>query len=206
MIRELHPGIRYLHTVARSAYAHHREIIPVRESGTMKSEQSLKTLPRRWRTSVIDKVKVEPMADSDLLASLHNRGIALQDISIDVLRLKSCESKKLNSLGILNLEQLSNTSETALRIIPHFGILKVKRLKARLTSHLNTLTSGDSPVSVTTLGRVEDQPPMVSNKENASFTAAAEIISELEAVSESLERLRRRIRLYIVEIKKDRDQ
>jgi hypothetical protein len=170
----------------------------------MKNDQLLKTLPRKWRTLKTDSET--PLVDSSLLTSLHNQGIDLNNISIDVLKLKTCESKKLYSLGILNLKQLSNTSESALRVVPHFGIMKVRRLKARLVAHLATLTNDISQLPEMPGKAVMENPPAAAGPEHDSqLTSVIEFIAELEAASESLEKLKKHIRLYVAEISKNQE-
>jgi hypothetical protein len=173
----------------------------------MKSDQPVRTLPRKWKTTRADNGTPEPMVNPEMLSLLHSQGITLDDIKIDILKLKACESKKLYSLGILNLEQLSNTSESALRVVPHFGVLKVRRLKAKLNSHLVSLLSGISPLPEIQNVMQNGKPPMVLNREyDPELSSIVEFIAELEAASESLEKLRRRIRQYVEDIRKNQRQ
>jgi hypothetical protein len=173
----------------------------------MNSDQSLKTLPRNRKPArTIDGVR-ETMGKPELLSSLHCQGIALVDTGIDVLRLKGCESKKLNSLGISNLEQLANTTETALRAIPHFGILKVRRLKVRLNAYLLTLLSGvNPPLDIQPPVKTEERPVVIESKDAAQLSSISEFIAELEDASQSLDKLKKRIHRYVAELRKDQYQ
>jgi hypothetical protein len=173
----------------------------------MKSNRSVKTVPRNRRPSRAITRTQESLANPELLLNLCNQGIDLKDISIDVLNLKGCESKKLYSLGILKLDQLSNISESALRAIPHFGIMKVRRLKATLNSFHLALSTNVSPFpEIQPAAKNEEQPGVLTCGGDSLSSSTAEFISELEATSESLDKLKGRIRLYIAEIRKNQSQ
>jgi hypothetical protein len=170
----------------------------------MKSDQVIKTLPRKRRMPGDTTRIQEPMVNPELLAKLSGQGIDPVDINIDCLKLKTCESKKLYSLGIFNLDQLGNTSESSLRAVPHFGILKVRRLKAKLNSYLLSLASGVNPAA-------ENQPapkseePSPAAEVDVQLSSAVEFISELEAASQSLEKLKKRLHLFTAQIRKTRN-
>jgi hypothetical protein len=173
----------------------------------MKSDPSVKTLPRKRRVSpAIIRIQ-EPMVNPELLGRLSSQGTALKDINIDCLKLKGCESKKLYSLGIFNLEQLGNTSESTLRAVPHFGILKVRRLKTQLNAYLLSLLSDVNPLPENqSVVCHEEQPEVHSGEDDSQLSSTFEFItSELEAASESLEKLKKRVHLFAAQIRKTRD-
>jgi hypothetical protein len=169
----------------------------------MRNDQLLKTLPRSRKTGRIDAPDQLPMVNPELLRTLNNHGISLSVTGIDVLRLKGCESKKLYGLGIANLEQLANTSESALRIIPHFGIMKVRRLKARLNSYLLTLINDVVPAQEVQPEVKIEEPPIVAERDDSQLNDAFEFISELEAATQSLDKLKKRMHVFVAELKKN---
>jgi hypothetical protein len=170
----------------------------------MKSDQMIKTLPRKRRLSGGTTRTPEPMVNPELLAQLSSQGMDLRNINIDCLKLKACESKKLYSLGIFNLEQLGNTSEPALRAVPHFGILKVRRLKAKLNTYLLSLLSGVIPPAENQPAPINEEPSPAA-EDDAQLSSTVEFISELEAASQSLEKLKKRLNLFAAQIKKNQN-
>lgn len=172
-----------------------------------KSNQPVKTLPRNRRPARSISRIPEQMVSPDILSSLRSQGIALSNTSIDVLKLKACELKKLRSLGMLNLEQLASSTESVLRAVPHFGIMKVRKLKTRLNAYVLSLQPGHTqlPDNQREEG-VEEESRTLTDEDDSALSSAFEFITELEAASESLEKLRKRIRLYVAEIKKQRNQ
>jgi hypothetical protein len=170
----------------------------------MRSDQSIKKLPRGRKPGKSHTQSPEPMADPNLLSLLQNQGVSLQKINIEVLGLRGCEAKQLRAVGILNLEQLASSNEAVLRIVPHFGIMKVKRLKSRLNSYLAAMLKGDNP-------ELNIQPliqtarllnPQTTHENVIHIPSTSDFISELEAASESLNKLRKRLHLYVDEMKK----
>jgi hypothetical protein len=172
-----------------------------------KSDQPVKTLTRIRKTSGNISGIQEPMVKLEILSSLRSQGITLHNSSIDVLKLKGCELKKLNSMGILNLEQLANAPESVLRAVPHFGVMKVRKLKIKLNAYVLGLQPGLIPPSENQSEiDLKEEPGVIKEENDSALTSAFEFISELEAASESLEKLRRRMRLYVAEIKKQQNQ
>jgi hypothetical protein len=149
----------------------------------------------------------DPMVNPEILASLRSQGIALNTTSIDVLKLKACELKKLHSMGMSNLEQLANATESVLRAVPHFGVMKVRKLKIRLNAYILGLQPGMllHSGSQSEVG-LEEELGNEIEENNSALSSAFEFISELEAAEESLEKLRKRMRLYVAEIKKQKNQ
>jgi hypothetical protein len=170
----------------------------------MKSDQSVKT-PTRGRRSRKSHIQPpEPMVDPNILARLQNQGLSLHETSIEVLKLRGCESRQLRAIGIFTLEQLASTNEDLLRMIPHFGITKVRKLKARLDSYLAATSNGvhlefSTPPPIQPKGLSNTT---ITNGENSRLSSTCEFISELEAASESLDKLKKRLRTYVAEIKK----
>ncbi len=167
----------------------------------------VRALPRNRRILNRTPRAQQLMVDAEVLSSLSHQGIVLNSTSLDVLRLKGCESKKLSSLGILNLEQLATSNEASLLAIPHFGVLKVRRLKTKLNSYLTGLSTGQPSLPDDASARGEaikpdDQPAIQEGADN-SLDSTLEVLSELEAASQSLEKLKKRIHTYITEIRKN---
>ncbi|MBN1189650.1 MAG: hypothetical protein JXA46_07855 [Dehalococcoidales bacterium] len=142
------------------------------------------------------------MVSPALVSSLRSQGINLSNTSIDVLKLKGCELKKLRGLGMLNLEQLANATESVLRAVPHFGVMKVKKLKTRLNAYILGLHPGLVMLSESNAEIDTGRERVIADSDDMAISSTFEFISELEEASESLEKLRKRIRLYVAEIKR----
>ena len=61
---------------------------------------------------------------------------------IEVLDLGRGDLIKLGDAGIVTLEQLTSCIEMAVSTIPHFGKVKISRLKAKVYSYLTSLLVG----------------------------------------------------------------
>jgi hypothetical protein len=68
--------------------------------------------------------------------------VHLQDTNIGVLNLSGNDLKRLEEAGISTLEKLAGCNESALLVIPHFGTMKVRQIKANLTSYLISVLNG----------------------------------------------------------------
>ncbi len=172
-----------------------------------KNDQPVETLlHNRKPAKSVSRVQ-DQMVNPDILAGLRGQGISLRDTSIDVLKLKGCELKKLHSLGMTNLEQLANSTESVLRAVPHFGIMKVRKLKLRLNAYIFSLQPGLTTFSeIQAETRPREEPDSRTGENDPALSSAFEFVAELEAASESLEKLRKRIRLYLAEVKKQQKQ
>jgi len=160
----------------------------------MNVSQSVRTLPGRRPKKTVSPPG-EPMVNPQLLSSLRSQRITLNDKSIDVLKLRGCEAKKLQEIGIINLEQLANSNERALRTIPHFGIMKVRRLKSRLNTYLSSLApAGIQPEEDDSSFLEIQADACIAVEDDPQLSAADDIILELEATSKTLEKLKQRLR------------
>jgi hypothetical protein len=136
------------------------------------------------------------MADPELLSKVQVRGVRLQETSIQVLGLSGYDLKRLGDFRLFSLEQLANCLEADILNIPHFGIMKVRRMKASLSVYLNSRLNGDRPeleLQSETISREVSEPAKSDIKVTDS---ASEINSppELEAVSKSLDKLEKRVK------------
>jgi len=86
-----------------------------------------------------------PMVDARLLAMLEAKGVPLHEISVEVLGLSGRQSSRLSAVGIRNMQQLSNCSQSDLFSVPRFGVSTVGRIKAKLNSYLRAILNGSVP-------------------------------------------------------------
>lgn len=99
---------------------------------------------RQWRVRSLAK-RSAPMVDARLLAMLEAKGVPLHEISVEVLGLGSRRARKLSAVGIRNMQQLSNCSESDLLSVPRFGVFTVEQIKAKLNSYLTAILHGSMP-------------------------------------------------------------
>ncbi len=86
-----------------------------------------------------------PMVDARLLAMLEAKGVPLHEISVEVLGLSGRQSSRLSAVGIRNMQQLSNCSQSDLLSVPRFGISTVRQIKAKLNAYLTAILNGSVP-------------------------------------------------------------
>jgi hypothetical protein len=86
----------------------------------------------------------KPFINPILTSRLKSQGVSLQEKDIEVLKLGRGDLIKLGDAGIFTLEQLTGCIETAVTTIPHFGKIKISRLRAKVLSYLTSLLSGGS--------------------------------------------------------------
>jgi hypothetical protein len=84
----------------------------------------------------------EPFINTILISRLKSQGVSLLETNIEVLDLGRGDLIKLGDAGIVTLEQLSSCIEMAVATIPHFGKIKISRLKAKVYSYLTSLLNG----------------------------------------------------------------
>jgi hypothetical protein len=135
------------------------------------------------------------MVNPDLLYKLGNKGALLEEKSIGVLGLSAYDLKRLEEAGICSLKHLAVWYDSDILTIPHFGIKKVRRLKAELESYLSAMLTEQTrefdpqpesqEISTTDLDELD---PMAIHS-SANFY----LDSELEAFSKSLDKLKKRL-------------
>ena len=93
----------------------------------------------RARQNIRNFVTPTPMVDPRLLDRLISQGVKLAETPIAVLGLRGGDLKRLKDAGIINLEQLAKSNDTNIFNIPHFGIMKVNRIKIALRSYFSAI-------------------------------------------------------------------
>jgi hypothetical protein len=138
----------------------------------------------------------ETMADPKLLEKVQVQGIRLQETGLHVLGLSGYDLKRLGDAGILSFDQLANCLESNILNIPHFGVMKVRRMKAGLGSYLNSRLNSKrlEPEPGSGIPDKEAAEPVESSPPMADFTSKGSPQPELEAFSKSLDKLEKRVK------------
>jgi hypothetical protein len=156
----------------------------------VKKEQNVLIMPRigQYYSNVVPSSKA--MVSPGLLYQIRNKEAILEETQIGVLGLSTFDLRRLREAGIITLRQLADCNTTDILNIPHFGIKKVRRLKANFESFLTSIIDkpilgidqpSGMPLERTTDLFKSDQKPILSPD------------SELEAFSESLEKLKKQL-------------
>jgi hypothetical protein len=143
-----------------------------------KNSKSTQSRQHANRSSAFSKPFINPI----LTSRLRSQGVSLRERNIEVLKLGRGDLIKLGDAGIFTLEQLTDCSETAITIIPHFGKIKISRLKAEVHSYLTSLLSGESEGFARQYGQpdVKTMEMAKSKGKCAQPSSIANFISDLE--------------------------
>ena len=124
----------------------------------------------------------KPFANPILVSKLRSQGVLLQEKNFEALKLSPKDLERLGDAGIFTLEQLADCIETVIATIPHFGKVKIQRLKANLQSYLLSLLC-DAGEESDKQYRLPITEPVKSVKVKRKFTRVspkANFISDLE--------------------------
>jgi hypothetical protein len=98
--------------------------------------------PKRLHRGRFEPVK---MVDPCLLNRARRQGLVLKETEIRVLGLRESDLKRLKDININTLEQISTCDEETIRTLPHFGLIKVNRIKEDLKSYLINVLDEQKP-------------------------------------------------------------
>jgi hypothetical protein len=156
----------------------------------VKKEQNVLVMPRigQYYSNVVPSSKA--MISPGLLYQIRNKEAILEETQIGVLGLSTFDLKRLREAGIITLRQLAECNTTDILNIPHFGIKKVRRLKASFESFLASLIYEHKleldPSSTIPLAETNDQ----FDSDQKTILSSD---PELEEFSESLEKLKKQL-------------
>jgi hypothetical protein len=150
-----------------------------------------------WKHQDCSGVSSTMMVNPVLLENARNLEPALQETGVEALGLEGTSIIKLKTARIVTVEQLASSDEATLLQIPHFGIGKVKRIRACLNSYLAAALEGYQPEIVKT-GEPPDidvRKPLKRHKKSSHLSSKISSHVATEAFYGRLQDLERRIGL-----------
>jgi hypothetical protein len=154
------------------------------------NETKLSQVRQRRGSIIVSRL----MADPDLAEQVRSQGVKLQETGIGVLGIRVQDLKRLEDADINNIEHLALCSEDRVLSIPHFGIMKVRKIKTDLNLYLTSLLNEQNK-------DFKIQPENLDIQLNLVQPASKEIPSvailnpnsELEAFAKSIDLLEKRM-------------
>ena len=154
------------------------------------NETKLSQIRQRRRHVAISRL----MADPELIEQVRSQGVKLQELNIGVLGVRVQDQKRLEDADINNIEQLALCSEEQVLSIPHFGTMKVRKIKSDLNLYLTSLLNEQNR-------DFKFQPEILETKSNLAQPGNEDILpainlnpnSELEAFAKSIDLLEKRL-------------
>jgi len=135
----------------------------------------------------------QPIVSPRLLMKVQQQKAISDSTRIDMLGLEASDLKRLGEAGIFTLKQLIVLRDLDIFNIPHFGIIKIRRLKATLKSYLTAMLKEENREPKQLGGiTVTETKPGESGKLAEQLSLKAAPIA-LEAISKNLEIIEKRL-------------
>ena len=135
----------------------------------------------------------QPIVSPRLLMKVQQQKAIPDGTRIDMLGLEASDLKRLGEAGIFTLNQLIVLRDLDILNIPHFGIIKIRRLKATLKSYLSAMLKEENR-DTNQLGGITatETKPEESGKSAKQWSLKAAPIA-LEELSKNLEIIEKRL-------------
>jgi hypothetical protein len=161
----------------------------------MKREQNIMIASQGRQIHAGGVSSSRPMVNPNLLTRLQHKEAVLEETHIAVLGLSVFDIKRLEEAGIFNLKQLAAWPDANILNIPHFGTIKVRRLKADLESYITGILKEQNQEFEQLAGMPYTGTSKNEEADLETIHAFSRLNSESEmaAFSKSLEKLKKRL-------------
>lgn len=163
----------------------------------MKRNENPVVFSPEWKYPDDSGVPSTMMINPVLLENVRKLEPTLQETGVEALGLEGTSVNKLKTARIFTVEQLASSDESTLLHIPHFGIGKVKRIRACLNSYLTAVLEGYLPANTET-GELPDsvvRKALKRDKKSSRLSSKVNYNLPEESLYERLYDLEKRIGL-----------
>lgn len=149
-------------------------------------------IPPIKRFGISGSQSSQPLVSPRLLMKVEQQKAIPDGTRIDMLGLEGSDIKRLGEAGIFTLKQLVVLRDRDILNIPHFGIIKIRRLKATLKSYLTAMLKEENREHKQLDGITITESKPESGKSAELWAIKAAPIA-LDEISKNLEKIEKRL-------------